>query len=74
MAQAEPSFRPAEPSMQDFMDWQILRASKTPGPGEYMLPSTLATNGGRMGKSMAKSALEWEIYRASQTPGPQDYK
>jgi len=58
----------------DTMDWQILRASRTPGPGQYYHDDTLdSIPGGRLGTAKSKTAVDWECYRASQIPGPGDY-
>ena len=48
------------------LDWQIVKAGQSPGPGQYYVDDTLASiRGGRMAKGKAKSSLEWEQYRAA---------
>jgi hypothetical protein len=62
-----------EPTSTDMLDWQIIRASRTPGPGAYTIPSTMEFKGGRWGKNISKDSLDWVIHYAKQTPGPGAY-
>lgn len=55
------------------LDWAIYTASFIPSPSEYMLPTTLAQNGGRFGNAITKSALELAINRVKNDPAPHDY-
>lgn len=56
------------------LDWQLVRAGQTPGPGQYYKDDLLASiSGGKMAKGKAKTAVEWEQYRASQIPAPGQY-
>ena len=55
------------------VDWAIYTASKIPGPGEYVIPTTMAQNGGRFGSAITKSALELAINRVKNDPAPHDY-
>ena len=55
------------------LEWQILRASRIPGVGDYD-ERTPPISGGQIAKTSGKSALEWAILRASQIPGAGDYE
>lgn len=67
-------FRPKEPTIQDMMDWQIVRASRTPGPGEYVIPSTCTNiSGGRFGTAISKTGIEMLLYEKKGIPGPGAY-
>ena len=67
-------FSPKEPTIQDGLDWQIVRASRTPGPGEYVIPSTCTnTTGGRFGTAISKTGIEMLLYEKSGIPGPGAY-
>ena len=71
-----PKFVPLHktPNMQDTLDWVIIRASRTPGPGQYYKDDILdSIRGGGLAKAKAKTAVDWECYRASKIPAPCDY-
>lgn len=56
------------------LDWQLVKAGQTPGPGQYYKDDILESiPGGKMPKGKAKTAVEWEQYRASQIPAPGQY-
>ena len=56
------------------LDWQLVKAGQTPGPGQYYKDDILdSIPGGKMAKGKAKTAVEWEQYRASQIPAPGQY-
>jgi hypothetical protein len=56
------------------LDWQLVKAGQTPGPGQYYRDDILdSIPGGKMAKGKAKTAVEWEQYRASQIPAPGQY-
>ena len=56
------------------LDWQLVKAGQTPGPGQYYKDDTLdSIPGGKMAKGKAKTAVEWEQYRSSQIPAPGQY-
>ena len=48
----------------------MMRASRSPGPNQYSIPSTLANSGGRF--SLSDELLK--MLRAAETPGPGQYK
>jgi hypothetical protein len=60
----------------ELIDWKIIAASRSPGPGEYTIKDEVADRmkGGRFSKGNSKSEVEWIAYEASQKPGPADYK
>jgi len=66
-------------SMANLMDWQIVRASRTPGPGQYSLPqmgdeSISGGKGGRFGKSgRGKTNVDYLCEAAAAKPGPGEY-
>ena len=48
------------------LDWQLVKAGQTPGPGQYYKDDILESiPGGKMPKGKAKTAVEWEQYRAT---------
>lgn len=52
-----------------------LEKDVTPGPGEYVVPTTIGTQGGgTWGKHKPKSDLEWQMIRAAAVPGPGQYR
>ena len=52
----------------------ILKASRLPGPGQYLGAGHMPLpKGGVMSSSKRKTDVDWTIYRASSIPGPQDY-
>lgn len=55
------------------VDWAILAASQKPGPGQYVLPTTISQSGGRFGSAITKSDLERAINRVKNDPAPHDY-
>ena len=56
------------------MDWELVRAGATPGPGQYYRDDTAdSIPGGTLAQGKAKSAVDWECYRAAQIPAPGDY-
>jgi len=55
------------------LDWQIYRASQTPGPGDHNLPSTLGTLGAKISNAKYKSELDWIITNGAKMPGPGAY-
>jgi hypothetical protein len=60
----------AEPSNVDMLDWQILRASRQPGPGEYKLPGMADGRGIRLPKSKPPGFIDGIIAHANDTPAP----
>lgn len=50
-----------------------LERTITPGPGEYSLPSTLASSGGTFNMSKPKTEMDWVRHRAKELPAPGDY-
>ena len=67
------TFKVKEPSSIDMMDWQIVRAARTPGPGAYVIPSTCVVNGGRFGNTISKTGVEMLIHEKKYIPGPGTY-
>ena len=56
------------------VDWAILRASQTPGPGQYILPSSvLEARGGVICQARGKTDADWQCLRTSKQPAPHDY-
>lgn len=55
------------------LEWQIVNGSRTPGPGEYVIPTTMTQSGGRFGSSITKSNLELTIDSKRDEPGPAAY-
>eukprot|EP01052_Picozoa_sp_SAG31_P022991 SAG31_NODE_1860_length_7048_cov_6.740325_4_plen_479_part_00 len=65
-----------EPDSSDMIDWQILRASRLPGPAEYSLPGMkehIASLGGRLPNSKSPGFFDQVMARANDTPAPHDY-
>lgn len=64
-----------EVTSQDMIDWRIIAASRSPGPGEYTLKDEVEDRmrGGRFSKGNSKSEVDFIIYEASDKPGPADY-
>jgi hypothetical protein len=61
-------------NVTDTIDYEIVRASRTPGPGQYYRDDILdSIPGGTLPKAKAKTAVDWECYRAAQIPAPGDY-
>jgi len=56
------------------LDWEIYRASKIPGPNDYMpiRPNSCPTV--KFARGNALSEFERHLINASKTPGPLDYK
>lgn len=50
-----------------------MRASQSPGPGEYKA-KTVESSGGSFSTSKPKTELEWKIHYAKQSPGPGAYQ
>jgi hypothetical protein len=55
------------------LDWQIYRASQTPGPGDHNLPSTLGKVGAKISNAKFKTELDWIITNGPKMPGPGAY-
>ena len=56
------------------VDWAIYRASQTPGPGQYKIPSSvLEARGGVIAQSRGKTDADWQCIRTSKQPAPHDY-
>lgn len=65
-----------EPDSSDMIDWQILKASRQPGPADYNLPGMdehIAQLGGRLPNSKSPGFFDQIIARANDTPAPHDY-
>ena len=62
----------AEPSNVDMMDWQILRASRQPGPGEYKMRGMADGKGVKLAESKPPGFIEQIIAHANDTPAPGD--
>lgn len=74
MRQLAPDWRPQVPVATDMLEWQIVNGSRSPGPGEYVIPTTMIQSGGRWGRSITKSNLELQIDAKRDQPGPAAYK
>uniref|UniRef100_A0A7S0V5Y6 Uncharacterized protein n=1 Tax=Hemiselmis tepida TaxID=464990 RepID=A0A7S0V5Y6_9CRYP len=59
------------------IDWAVLRAANTPGPGQYDLNKTTEASsripGGKFNTGKSKSGLDWAIAKAQRLPGPGNY-
>lgn len=52
---------------------RVLERAVTPGPGDYVLPSTLHVSGGTWGRYKPLSEIERIMEQAKHTPGPGSY-
>jgi hypothetical protein len=68
-----PDWRPKLPVATDMLEWQIVNGSRTPGPGAYVIPTTMTQSGGRFGSAITKSNLELTIDSKRSEPGPAAY-
>lgn len=73
MRQLPPDWRPKLPGATDMLEWKIANGSRTPGPGEYKIPTTMKQSGGRFGTTITKSNLELAINAKRDEPGPAAY-
>ena len=73
--QLAPDWTPQLPVATDMMEWQIVRGSRVPGPGNYKIKDEIADRirGGRFGRNITKSNLELMIDRVKNDPAPHDY-
>ena len=73
--QLAPDWKPQLPVATDMMEWQIVRGSRVPGPGNYKIKDEIADRirGGRFGRNITKSNLELMIDRVKNDPAPHDY-
>ena len=68
-----PDWRPKLPVATDMLEWQIVNGSRTPGPGAYVIPTTMTQSGGRFGSAITKSNLELTIDSKRSETGPAAY-
>jgi hypothetical protein len=56
------------------IDKAIQQRKANPGPGSYVLPSTLLVGGGKFNDANPESYLETIIRTSTRTPGPNQYQ
>jgi hypothetical protein len=63
-----------EPSNVDMLDWQILRAARQPGPGEYVMKGMADGRGIKLAESKPPGFIDQIIKHANDTPAPGDHE